>query len=405
MKKFITTAIAASMLMSMAVTSIAADADDLKVDATSRLFMENDRGEITEVSGDFNIEPGESLFIEVLPVVEGEDVTADAVNRHRVYLDFAEGESEIEDYDIVSKKIYAATGEYNINTGATAVHGLATSYPSLAELQGAVDAITLHTDEICVVEGCTDPAHFSPLSDAEKTTIMESYSTSTSAQYKYLVELETEAGFTISLKDLVGDVTIAKSSTASKDAPSKEIATEIGYEMVTLTDDVHDVDNDEPVVNFKNIDDYVELFFGSDVIFTVDVDNQDELYLGFTETPNFDVLAEYPDAHMDFLTFEGNPEFNRIGTMSIYEEDNELFIYEISEDGSLTEIDADYNEDYESYQFKTRTLGSYAISETELDLTEEPTVEPEVEEPTVEEPTVEEPTVAPTVKPNPETGR
>ena len=45
--------------------------------------------------------------------------------------------------------------------------------------------------------------------------------------------------------------------------------------------------------------------------------------------------------------------------------DKGTFIYEATADGAK-EIDADYNEDYEAWVFKTRKLTSYVVSDVEL---------------------------------------
>ena len=37
-------------------------------------------------------------------------------------------------------------------------------------------------------------------------------------------------------------------------------------------------------------------------------------------------------------------------------------------DGKLTAVDASYNEDYEAWELKTRSLGEYVISDKEIDL-------------------------------------
>ena len=69
---------------------------------------------------------------------------------------------------------------------------------------------------------------------------------------------------------------------------------------------------------------------------------------------------------MDFITFTGEPSFNRTGTMYIYASDD-TFLYKVV-DGKLEAVDAKYNEDYEAWEFRTRTLGTYVIADGEIDL-------------------------------------
>ena len=68
---------------------------------------------------------------------------------------------------------------------------------------------------------------------------------------------------------------------------------------------------------------------------------------------------------MDFVTFEGTPSFNKNGTLYIYA-DKDTYLYEIV-DGKLVAVDAEYDEDYEAWKLTTRTLTSYAVSDTKLD--------------------------------------
>ena len=73
----------------------------------------------------------------------------------------------------------------------------------------------------------------------------------------------------------------------------------------------------------------------------------------------------YDYANIDFLTFEATPSFNKIGSLYIYA-DEDAFVYEVTADGAK-KLDATWDEDYEAWVVKTRTLKAYAISDVELD--------------------------------------
>ena len=66
----------------------------------------------------------------------------------------------------------------------------------------------------------------------------------------------------------------------------------------------------------------------------------------------------YDYANIDFVNFEFEPSFNKNGT---------AYIYEVTADGAKEIKGLKWDEDYEAWTFKTRTLGSYAISDVELD--------------------------------------
>ena len=92
------------------------------------------------------------------------------------------------------------------------------------------------------------------------------------------------------------------------------------------------------------------------------------------------VFAKYDDQTIDlrFFNFPGHEQFYRTGTLHLYTDreyiatDAHKFVYEINEDGSLTKLDAKWNEDYEAYDIKVRKLGSYVMSDIELELEETP---------------------------------
>ena len=74
----------------------------------------------------------------------------------------------------------------------------------------------------------------------------------------------------------------------------------------------------------------------------------------------------YDYANIDFVNFEFEPSFNKNGTACIYA-DEDAYIYEVTADGAKEIKGLKWDEDYEAWTFKTRTLGSYAISDVELD--------------------------------------
>ena len=101
----------------------------------------------------------------------------------------------------------------------------------------------------------------------------------------------------------------------------------------------------------------------------------------------------YDYANIDFITFEKAPRFNKIGTAYIYA-DEDAYIYEVTADGAKEIKGLEWDEDYEAWTFKTRTLGAYAISDVELD-----------EKTVTEDKTDESSKTDDGVKENPDTGR
>ena len=167
--------------------------------------------------------------------------------------------------------------------------------------------------------------------------------------------------------DLIGEVTVYKSTEGKKDAAAKfNVALEYGYEVVDPTDVVTGDEDltDADAVKF-DYDDVVVLTFGNDFEFEVDVTGQGKLNVKNNTDFNKEFAAMYDYANIDFLTFEYAPSFNKTGVAYLYA-DEDAFIYEVTADGAKEIAGLKWDEDYEAWTFKTRTLGAYAISDVEL---------------------------------------
>ena len=128
-----------------------------------------------------------------------------------------------------------------------------------------------------------------------------------------------------------------------------------------------------------------EFTWGDDEIakFVVDIDDNDgKKNLAYTTAPNDDLIDANPKANMNFFTLKARPTFNKLGQMTIYA-DGDVFkyIYEITTDGKLKELNAKYDKNEEGFVFRTRTLGSYVVSDRELTAYEEEVDEKPAEKP------------------------
>jgi len=100
--------------------------------------------------------------------------------------------------------------------------------------------------------------------------------------------------------------------------------------------------------------------------FTVNTVGQGDLILKATASYNTEIGALYPEANLDF--FNGNGvSFNKTGEMYI-PADEGSFIYELKNGVLVAIAGAEYDEYDEGFYFKTRTLGTYVISDIALDL-------------------------------------
>lgn len=188
--------------------------------------------------------------------------------------------------------------------------------------------------------------------------------------YAYAVVVEIPETDGTKAIDLAGTITIAKTSTAAKDTSTPATFdfdtaySASGVAKVELP--TNDLPSGGALVKFADECGEIDIEFGNEAMFTVDANGQGDLNLLY----NTDFLSEVADldksANMDFLTFEGNPSFNKNGTLYIYADDDTGFLYEVK-DGKLVAVDAEYDEDYEAWFFKTRTLGTYVLSDKEIE--------------------------------------
>lgn len=153
------------------------------------------------------------------------------------------------------------------------------------------------------------------------------------------------------------------------------INAEIGYTVVDLAVDANgeieltDVDEDS-IYRIQDDDrGYGTLSFSAgDADISVRVYDGEVYYLYSNGDAIKSVLTANndTDADIDFLTFEGNPTFNATATIDFYGVDEDMYIYEVNNNGRLSKSAAKWNEDNDAWQLRTRTLGSYVFSDAPL---------------------------------------
>ncbi len=187
--------------------------------------------------------------------------------------------------------------------------------------------------------------------------------------YMYAVTFTLPENADIKMSDLAGEISVYRSSSDIKDDSAKrtyntvKIGVEYGYGVQKYIEN-SDLEDAE-VVDFKGCDGVETLTFGDILEFEVDVTGQGKLNLKWNEDFNKEFAGMYDYANIDFVTFEKAPSFNKNGQVWIYA-DEDAFIYEVTEDGAKEIKGLKWDEDYEAWTFKTRTLKSYAISDVEL---------------------------------------
>ena len=191
----------------------------------------------------------------------------------------------------------------------------------------------------------------------------------TAGKYNYVVEIVTVDSTPTRVRDLAGDVRIA--TTKSKDVPTCKLGIEIKNPKYGDGKPVYSVYIDKDsgeVVKFADDADVIDIEFGEDALFTVNVNGQSELNLGYSTKFNSEFASKYDDANIDFISWGATPSFNRIGDLYIFA-DEDSYIYEVTADGAKAVANAEYDDDYGAWHIRTRTLKSYAISDMKLKTT------------------------------------
>ena len=174
--------------------------------------------------------------------------------------------------------------------------------------------------------------------------------------------------------DLAGTIQVGRSSSSAKngnkmeiglsympDATSANVTTPVGSTTLGAATGIVAFDKTEGVIDLD-----FENAVGIMATYTVDVSSQNKLNLAWNTSFDKTFGNKYNYANLSFIEFEGQPEFNKNGTLYIYAEDENTFVYEATEDGAKA-VDAVWNEDYEAWEIKTRKLTKYVVSDVELD--------------------------------------
>ena len=198
-----------------------------------------------------------------------------------------------------------------------------------------------------------------------------------SGKYYYMVAITVEDSSSTSDADIIGTLTLSKSKKPKADDIDFDVAINVDWEQsyrktedLTITGDYDPIYSETYYALKFDCDEEVELGFIDDSTFTVDVSGQPKTLLYFDTDFNSSIAAKYPLAELNFWNGNG-AKFNRTGEMflSIGDEDyDDYYLYQINSDGSLSEVpNAEYDDADEGFYFKTRTLGSYVVSDMELD--------------------------------------
>lgn len=218
-------------------------------------------------------------------------------------------------------------------------------------------------------------------------------------EYYYFIAIATESTTSTSDTDIIGTLTLSKSKAPKVDDLEMDISLNLDWKNSYRKSDSYVVSGntndlkDETYYSLKfDYDDEVDINFEDGSIFTVDVSGQSKLLVYYDTEFNSKIAAKYPLAELNFWNGNG-AKFNRVGKMFLAcKEDYAQFLYQVNADGTLSEVPgAEFDKYDEGFYFNTRVLGSYVISDMELELPSTTPSTPVVETPVVTTPVVTNP--------------
>ncbi len=191
-------------------------------------------------------------------------------------------------------------------------------------------------------------------------------------------------------EDLVGNLIVYKNSKSNiieglQERPinGDKFATvgydSIGYDQAGF-EEITGEGNGAPVRDFSDavMNETAELYFeGVGYFFTGDVGTEGRKYLAFNYTPDYELLAKYPTADMEFINFRGKVAFNQFGSFELFKEPDQ-FAYAVV-DGELVTLESiarfgkvvDGEDEGYSVVLQLKNFPeSFVLSDTELELTE-----------------------------------
>lgn len=187
------------------------------------------------------------------------------------------------------------------------------------------------------------------------------------SNYVYCLVVTLPENNTNKKADVAGTVRVGRTTSAAKDSDGV-VSVEATYyaDASESSADVELVEGETGIVSFKGLDGEIDIDFEDVATFTVDVDGQGKLNLAWSTDFDKKFGDMYNYANLDFIKFEGEPSFNKNGSLFIYAENKDTFVYEVTEDGAKA-VKAEWNADYDAWEIKTRKLTSYVLSDVELD--------------------------------------
>lgn len=185
----------------------------------------------------------------------------------------------------------------------------------------------------------------------------------TSLGLRYVAALDILDNADAKPHTLRGSIKLAKRANAS--APKVSLTILVRQEGRENTDRRVTCSQKKLLMDFNRMEETVQIAFYDRGFFEVGVAGQDPLNVGCTTEPVTDIAERYPDASLEFLTWNNPPFFNRSGRLVLYAQPSS-FLYTLH-GNKLVNITEAYSEQEDGFVLTTRRLEGFVISDRVLD--------------------------------------
>ncbi|MFV0497018.1 MAG: hypothetical protein ACK5L0_02450 [Candidatus Fimivivens sp.] len=191
-----------------------------------------------------------------------------------------------------------------------------------------------------------------------------------SQKYIYFLAVTLDNSTSTSSIDVIGNVEMRKSGSFDYEEMQLDVNMEVAYPVANEAVITEDLQLFKEGTGFVG-DSEEEFTFecDDDSYFTVNTVGQSKLLLAASTDFDSDIADLYPDANLNF--FYGNgATFNKTGVLTLAADEGS-FLYQLKDDG-MVRLNAEYDEYDEAFTVKTKTLGKYIVSDTELTIVDIP---------------------------------
>lgn len=186
----------------------------------------------------------------------------------------------------------------------------------------------------------------------------------TSLGYRYVVAMGLTETSDDVMRTLRGNVRFADRS--SRITPEISFTVSVGKGANLGKADAIFCDSPSVKIEFGTLSETVIINFHDFCSFEVDTVGQQDLDAGCSTMPLTDISEKYRDADLKFIWWNKKPIFDHVGTLRLYPNQREKYLYELR-GGKLHDVSDSYDNDQQAFVITARRLEGFVFSDRALD--------------------------------------